>query len=324
MLHLKGAVTTLKTTKNFWNALIICLSKKRRNILFRNGSNLRLNRDEFFVIKELVAAGYKVEQQANGMLHAVNARHELTVSYPFLNILTYLRDEIRKVQQTGPNEFTIETDELKLVGDHVIFGFLGENLPIFYKCNCLKKTVLDIGGTQGESAVIFSKMGAEKVIIYEPVVAHHKFITKNLALNNVEAELHEEGIGDKDGFETIHYEDTNQNFGSISTGSKEMVIKIRNLSDVLEKSHADIAKFDCEGAEVSLVQVPIKILRKLEYYMIEVHTKEIRAAVLKKFSEAGFELVSEIDVWHGVTNGAHLDVTVIHFQRAETPPKRSS
>lgn len=325
LLHLTGAVTTLKTTKNFWQVIVLYLSKKRRTIIFRNGLNFKLNRDEFISMKELVAEGWEVEQLAPGTFHVAKDKHELTVSSPSsLYMLTILRDDVRKVQQTGPNEFVIETDELKLVGNSLIFGFLGEDLASFYKCNCLKKTVLDIGGTLGESAVVFSKMGAQKVVIYEPVVEHHTYIKKNVELNSVEAELHDEGVGDKNGFETIHYEDTDHNFGSIHTGSKEMVIKTRNLSDVLEESHADIAKLDCEGAEMCLLQVPINVLRKLEYYMIEVHSKEIRAAILKKFSEAGFEAVSEIDVWRGVINGVTLDVSIIHFQRVETSPKHSS
>lgn len=125
-------------------------------------------------------------------------------------------------------------------------------------------------------------MGASQVIVYEPVITHHSFIKQNLLINNVKADLHEEGIGNRNGTQIIHYDLANLGFGILSGGLREMEIRIRNVTDVLEESHADIAKLDCEGAEESLIHVPIKTLRKIDLYIIEVHTAKIRLAIMGK------------------------------------------
>ena len=143
----------------------------------------------------------------------------------------------------------------------------------------MNKVVLDVGGLEGETAVLFSAMGAKKVIIYEPVVIHHEFIKRNVLLNDIEAELHEEGIGNADGIQTIHYGSPDGSFGTLSKGQNVMQIKIRNVTDVITESQADVAKFDCEGAELSILQVPREILRKIDFYIIEVNSQNIRNAL---------------------------------------------
>lgn len=93
------------------------------------------------------------------------------------------------------------------------------------------------------------------------------------------------------------------------------MIKIRNLPRVLEESHADIAKIDCEGAEMSLVHVPLEILKRIGYYIVDVHTENIKAAVLGKFKEAGFEVVMETDVDHVEFGEIRWDISVAHLRR---------
>ena len=82
-------------------------------------------------------------------------------------------------------------------------------------------------------------------------------------------------------------------FGLKTDGQNYMEIKLKNVAKVIEESDADIAKFDCEGAEMCLVGVPIKILRTIGFYMIEVHSPQIRKAVLDKFQKACFTLEKE-------------------------------
>ena len=134
-------------------------------------------------------------------------------------------------------------------------------------------------------------MGAKKVIIYEPVKAHHELIKRNMLLNHVKGELHEEGIGSTDGIETIRYEATDVSFGHASKGPHEIQIKIRNVAKVIEESRADVAKFNCEGAEETLIDSPPEVLRKIDVYIIMAHTPEISKAIINKFKHSGFNMV---------------------------------
>jgi FkbM family methyltransferase len=197
------------------------------------------------------------------------------------------------VKQVEDNLFEMQGEGVKLIGSLFMLLSVRELEGGMYDCDCSGKVVLDVGGFQGESAVFFSKMGAKKVIIYEPVIAHHRLITKNVSLNHVNAEIHDEGIGNRDGTQIISYEETDTAFGLLGKGQHKMEIKIRDVAEIIDKSGANVAKFDCEGAEESLINVPSEILRRIELYIIEVHTPEIRRAIIEKFKASNFSLEKE-------------------------------
>ena len=162
-----------------------------------------------------------------------------------------------------------------------------------YEYNYKGKVVLDVGGFEGESAAYFWSKGAKKIIIYEPLEEHVEVIKKNVIQNHIEAEIHQSGIGKQDGTQTIQFSTTNPGFGILSEGPNQIEIKVKDISKVIEESGAEIAKFDCEGAEEFLVTVPTETLRKIAYYIIEVHSPEIRKNILEKFEQAGFTLEGE-------------------------------
>lgn len=279
MVSLKEVIRTLRTTSNFWSALALIFSRDRRVITFRNGSTFRLSWLEYCRVRDTISLGCTVEQISD-------------------------------------NLFKIGSGKLELVGSSdMLSEFLGMQ-DGWYDCDCRDKVVLDVGGFQGESAVFFSSMGAKKVIIYEPVVAHHEFIRQNTFSNRVNAELHGEGVGNADGTQTIHYETANIGFGVMSKGRRTMEIRIRNVAEVIEESQADIAKFDCEGAEESLVHVPREVIGKIDFYIIEVHSAEIREAIIRKFNRSGFSLVKEI--------GPFGPISVIHFRKNRAWSVRAS
>lgn len=193
------------------------------------------------------------------------------------------------------------------MGSQILMCLVHELESGNYDCDCRGKVVLDVGGFQGESAVFFSGMGAGKVIIYEPVLANHKFIKENIRVNHVNAEIHEEGIGERDEVVVTRYEKTDNCFGLSQKGPNEMEIKVRNVTDVIDQSGADIAKFDCEGAEKYLVNVPTKILRKIELYLIETHSAEIKRQIIRKFRDSGFTIAKG--------NEESEELSTIHFKR---------
>jgi len=256
MAALRGLMRTIRTTRNFWTAIILRHSKKKKLVTFRDGSAFWLAWSEYWKVRDVMLAGYSVEQ-------------------------------------LGDDMFKIKNGETELIGSSDMLRTVCELHSRFYDWDCRGKVVLDVGGFQGESAVFFSRMGAKKVIIYEPVVAHHELIKRNMSLNNVNAELHEEGIEKVNGFRTIGYQTTDVAFGLYSKGPYKIEIRVRDVAKVIEESHADIAKFNCEGAEESLIDVPAKVLRKIHVYMIMAHTPEIRKAIIDKFKRSGFSVVKE-------------------------------
>lgn len=260
MVSLKGLVRTVTVTKYPYAALIARLSGKRRLITFANGAKLRLTWRQFTLLRD---------------------NYEVMVKY--------------HLKQVDDETFKFSNGRFTFVGSPVLMYLVAEQDAGVYDCDCRGKVVLDIGGFQGESAVFFAGMGAKKVIIYEPVATNLRFIRENARLNNVNVEIHEEGIGVEDGEITVTYDEASNCFGLSKTGPHEMKIKIRNITKVIEESGADVAKIDCEGAEESLVNVPTEILRRVGLYIIEVHTPEIKRKVIQKFKESGFNLTKDAD-----------------------------
>ena len=274
MVTLRGVTRTLTTTKNPLSVFILKLTKKRAKVTFANGSNFQLTWPQFRFLRD---------------------HYELLKKY--------------NISQVDDRSFKIQTDHFKLVGSINLMCILDEIESGIYDYDCHGKVVLDIGGFEGESAVFFWMMGAKKVVIYEPVLEHIKFIKENVLLNKLNAEIHSEGIGDKDGEITVDYDQADNCFGLERDGlTKKMVIKIRGVEKVIFESGAQVAKFDCEGAEASIVNVPKKILRQLEYVMIEVHAPKIRQAIVKKFRECGFLLVK-------VTQEGDQQISIVCFKR---------
>jgi FkbM family methyltransferase len=276
MVTLKGLVATVRTTRSFWDALFLKVSNSRRNIAFRNGIQMDLNWEEYCRVREVL-------ERARALNY----------------IVCQLDDDL----------YSVESERIKMIGPlSSLSVYFCECVGGTYECDCSNKVVLDVGGFCGETAVFFSSLGAKRVIIYEPVVAHHDFIRRNMTLNVIEAELHEEGIGDEEGIRTIHYESADTGFGILSKGENELKIRVRNVADVIEESRADIGKFDCEGAEKSLISVPRGILRKIDFYIIETHGPEIREAIMDKFNNAGFRLLRS----YGDAAGAF---SLLHFKK---------
>jgi FkbM family methyltransferase len=312
-ISIAGLIVTIKTTKNFWQAVALMRSKQKKRIIFRNGSILQLSSFEYFAIRDLIASGCKVEKLDDTQFNVRGKNIKITCSSEFLQALVYAQKKIstryfKWFEQIDKDTFKVETDKIKLVGDLNMVSALSEVTEGFYSCECVGKVVLDVGGFQGETAAYFSSIGAKRVIVYEPVVSHHKFIETNMALNNVNAELHEEGIGNMNGNQTIHHKDFGLDFGLVN-GGKGVEIRIRNIVDVIEESNADIAKFDCEGAETALLQVPIQILRRISYYIVEVHSSKIMETINQKFKTSGFKLTKNIPL------SKNSEISVVHFAR---------
>ncbi|MDR0471417.1 MAG: FkbM family methyltransferase [Nitrososphaerota archaeon] len=275
MVTVKRLVQTLSIVKNPVTILTLKLSKKPSKITFPDGEVFQVTWPQFRLLRDC-----------------------------------YINIKNCHIHQISDDAFKITTDNYQLIGSRILIDIVIDMESGAYEYDYQGKTVLDVGGFEGESAVFFWSRGAKKIVIYEPVLEHHPVICENIRLNNVNAEIHSEGIGDGDGERVVAYDKTDWGFGLETEGSQNRLnIKIKDVSKVIVESGADVAKFDCEGAELSLVSVSKETLRKLEYVIVEFHTRQIRQQLIEKFKSSGFTVHRDSD------NGGNNDITVIHFKR---------
>ena len=282
---------------------------ERKSVTFRNGVTFRLDNSQYAILRDNYALmhEYAFEQLAEDSFRIKKDSFELVSSLRTVVTVGKLRRNY-SVEQIDEDAFKIKNEEIELAGSSILLHFFGNELEQgMYNCDCLNKVVLDVGGFEGETAVFFASRGAKKVIVYEPVEEHHVFIRQNISANNVNAEIYEEGIGDEDGVQIISYGVDQGDYGVIAKGSHEREIRVKAVTTVIQESGAHIAKFDCEGAEMSLLKVSSEILRQIELYMIEVHTLEIRKAIIEKFTSCGYSIERD-------TKGS--PTSVLFFRRA--------
>lgn len=256
MLYLfKSIVWTFLAADNWWNALLLQVTGIPRRIAIR-GSNINevMDLQTYGMLRTILMQGYR--PMLSGYCHGISIQYNGYVIFGDYDLILILYQVM--------NEY-------------------GQRLD--YK----GKTVLDIGAYCGESAVLFSKWGAKKLIIYEPVMLHRDHIEHNIKLNGIDAEIHMEGIGNKDGYVNVPYENLDSRFGL--QGSKSMQIRVRNITNVIQESRAEIAKIDCQGAEKCLVGVDNSVLRLIHDYIIEYHSSEIKNLLLTKFESSGFSYI---------------------------------
>ncbi len=294
MARLSVIWRTLTVTTNPLTALSLKRSGARKIINFRNGltysliwSQFRIFRNNYFLLSK-----YTVKQVEDDLFILTDKRSEVSCTSEQMPMMIELMQDFALNQKEGV--YNLKGENIELVGSLAMLSCIRELRTGEYEYDYKDKVVLDVGGFEGESAVYFWQKGAKKIVIYEPVPEHVEIIKKNVELNRIHSEIHQSGIGTKQGTQVINYEKTDPGFGMLNSGLKRFEIQISQTSRVIHESGADIAKFDCEGGEQSLVDVPIEILQEIAYYIVEVHSPQIRTAVLEKFLGAGFFLVKEV------------------------------
>lgn len=293
MAKLRIIWRTLTVTRNPLAILSLKNGRTKKSVTFRNGLTYQLTWPQFRMFRDNYSflTKYSITQVKNDLFKISDKRSEVSCSFELLPTLFDIMQDFAVHQENGV--FHLKNEKLELFGSLAMLACIRELRTGEYDCDCEGKVVLDVGGFEGESAAYFWAKGAKKVIIYEPVRAHMEFIQKNVLLNHVEAEIHPSGIGNQNGTQIIQYNETDPGFGILCRGINRLEIKITDISKVILESGADIAKFDCEGAEECLVSVPAEILQKIDYFIIESHSLEIRRTLLEKFQSAGFNLEKE-------------------------------
>ena len=264
--------------------------ENRKVLKFRNGWKFNLTYSQFRDFRDSYKAlkKYDVNQVTDDVFRSDFGKFKIVSPSPIICSAADLLEKYQ-INQIGEDAFQIKGGKFELEGTSCMLLVLAEQLKDGYTGNFTNKVVLDIGGFQGETAILFSLAGAKKVIIYEPIEENCRFIKRNVELNRINAEIHNTGIGSEDCIRKMKNEPKNANLGFYPKGEFEM--RIENVTEIISQSKADIAKFDCEGAEICLCTVSKEILEKIPYYIIELHGEDVEKQVTEKFLDSGFKVI---------------------------------
>lgn len=285
---------TLTVTRNPLTALQLKKSKTRKNVTFKNSkASYCLTWPQFRVFRDhnSFLEKYQVKQVEDDSFRISNHRSQVTCSSDLLPMMFDLMEDFAVNQKEGL--FHLKNTEMELLGSLDMLYCFQELRKGDYEGDYKGKVVLDVGGFEGESAAYFWSKGAKRIVVYEPLAIHIENLKKNFSINGIEGQINQLGVAEEDGTQEIEYQEMNPGFGIAHKGPNCIKIKVKSFSKVIDESGAEVAKLDCEGAEIHVVSVPLEILRKVTTYIIETHSPGIRKAILEKFKKSGFKLVKE-------------------------------
>lgn len=184
------------------------------------------------------------------------------------------------------------TNDYQLI--HTIKGIKEQLIEEQYKSvNVRGRTVLDIGGSIGDSAIFFSINGANSIISLEPYPFTYKIAKRNIELNNLERKVLflNEACRAKPGHIMIDPDFQNTDRSSLEHFKKGKRIEITTLDALVKKYHLKdaVLKIDCEGYEYEIIYgANVPLLRKFKYMVLEYHYGF--RGLEKKLNAAGFNV----------------------------------
>ena len=172
-------------------------------------------------------------------------------------------------------------------------GVLHKGSP-YWKLNNLEgKVILDVGGFIGETAIFFLSKGAKKVIVVEPVKENIDILLKNIEMNGFlnNVIVLDEGLANYDGYLEVSYNNFGADFGR-ELGLNKIKIKVRNI-DYFLSFKPDIAKFNCEGCEKSILYANPDYIKAIGEWFIQTHEEGLENKIKSLMLNFGFTLIEE-------------------------------
>lgn len=168
--------------------------------------------------------------------------------------------------------------QLLAITDEIFFDrvYLNKNLHI-----SPGDTVVDIGGNIGVFTLFASRLGAEKIFVFEPFPANVHLIRKNIRENFLKnVSIVQSAVSDKNGTAKLylgHHNAGHLLFDRNSVGQLENYISVPTTTlNALIKDHhmgkIDFLKLDCEGSEGAILNSsPPQVWKKIKQVAIEYH-----------------------------------------------------
>ena len=176
-----------------------------------------------------------------------------------------------------------------------------------YKLDVDGRTVVDVGGFIGDSAIYYHLNNAEKVVVYEPHPSHFAVLKRNLKANKISGRFVKAvngGIGNGDLFMP-----ESSNGGRTTAKSKGIRVRNYCLDDILDGMEDAVLKMDCEGCEFSSLQH--SELEGVSDVIMEYHAYLGNVFALARMMKAkGFKMTRRTDIF-----GEMLGIGILHFQR---------
>ncbi len=247
-------------------------------------------------------------QGGSGAIILPNGEHTITDfdSYNKLRIIFQNGFEARqfKLKYKGNTLWLAQKGTVNLVAPLHCLPVIEENFEEQYQIfdyNGMK--VLDVGGFIGETAVFFKTWGAKEVVVYEPAEEHYFLSRLNMMLNKVPGRVEQAGVSGHSGKIEVCYNDLlSSDFGL--NGPNKAMIEVKSIDEILSEGF-DIAKFDCEGCEKSLLHANKTLVKSIPNYVIECHSKSILFDLIQFFRGLDYK-VSIVPVF-----GETFDVIVL-------------
>ena len=199
------------------------------------------------------------------------------------------------------NMFSIENNLLIIKFNSKLLKFTNYELmeldifsqKLYSNLSVKNKTVIDVGGGVGDSALLYRALGAKKVIMIEPQPAFFESAKQNIELNkeSQNIEIHNLVLSSTIGNYMIDYEqndkicEINENKESGITIPKTTIDKF--LSNYHEQNF--VLKMDCESCEYDvLLPTSEDTLRKFEHIFIEFHNGCLN--ISQRLEKSGFKI----------------------------------
>ncbi len=191
--------------------------------------------------------------------------------------------------------------------EELFLEYLAGIFTDIYAFDWTQKTVLDIGGFIGDSALYFLANGAKHCVICEPLPENVKALHHNLQHHVEKITIIQKALALEEGLVTLYSNcpQGSAEFGRMK-GNHQVKCEGTTILTLLQRDRFDVVKLDCEGAEECLLPIAEEVLRSVPYWIIETHGSEIHQNILNKFERSRFEKTRDAVI----TPTVH----VLHFQ----------
>jgi FkbM family methyltransferase len=149
---------------------------------------------------------------------------------------------------------------------------------------------IDIGANIGAVSVLAHRLGAKKIICYEPVPENYDLLTRNLAANGVKAEVHRQAVwSSRTKIKiTSRQGGSSSNPNQLATYDGEIVeAETVTLPDILDRFESvAVLKCDTEGAEYEFM-MDTALNKKIRKIVLEFHpnTQEMHGKLISTLME---------------------------------------